>query len=73
MEELAGDQSIVIELKQFIVDDSTPYKAEDFDFGPNTWQNRYSTLRNFFYVGYDDKNIIVWQDFNNRKGQLTQI
>jgi len=37
MEELAGDQSIVIELKQFIVDDSTPYKAEDFDFGPNTW------------------------------------
>ena len=37
MEELAGDQSIVIELKQFIVDDSTPYKAEDFDFGPNIW------------------------------------
>jgi hypothetical protein len=51
---------IKIMLKEYIVPDSTPYKPQDFNFGPNSWVNRYSNLRNYFYVGYDDKRIIVW-------------
>lgn len=65
-EELEGPQSIQIELKQYITSpnqDKVPYKPQDFDHGPNTWYNRYSTLRNFFFVGYDNKNIIVWHDY----------
>jgi hypothetical protein len=35
--------------------------------------NRYSTLRNFFFVGYDDKRILVWQDYNSEVGKLTEF
>ena len=59
--ELEQTRQINIQKKQYIsVPGSTPYKPQDFDEGPNTYGNRYSTLRNYFFVGYDDKNIVVW-------------
>lgn len=35
-------------------------KPMDFDYGPNSYANRYSTLRDYFFVGHDDKNVVVW-------------
>lgn len=55
-----GPQFMKISLKKYLVQDSTPYKPQDFDYGPNSYLNRYSTLRNYFFVGYDDKRILLW-------------
>jgi len=60
LDEVNGPQFMKISLKKYLVQDSTPYKPQDFDYGPNSYLNRYSTLRNYFFVGYDDKRILLW-------------
>jgi hypothetical protein len=50
-----------------------PYKPQDFNYGPDSWMNRYSTLRNFFFVGYDEKRMLVWQDYDSGVGKLTEL
>ena len=69
-----GPRQINIRVKGYTaVPDSVPYKPQDFDYGPNTYANRYSTLRRYHFVGYDDRNIVVWQDLNNFKGYITEF
>jgi len=60
LEEVDGPQFMKISLKKYLVQDSTPYKPQDFDYGPNSYLNRYSTLRNYFFVGFEDKRILLW-------------
>ena len=54
----------------------TVYKAKkadaptpaDYEYGPNSWANRYGDRRKFFNLG---ENKVVWQDKTTKAGQIT--
>jgi len=51
----------------------TPFDTvQDFNFGPNIWNNTYSDARHFFHVQKTNGQIgIVWQDSGNQSVRLT--